>query len=430
MAPNEVDAVTPTGRPSAEPTPVQPSRAASTRGLSRRWWAWPLLIYTVTRIVNAVMIVVASRSAITMEEFVRIGGNHYGTSADDAPLGYLTAVTRWDGQWYWEIAAHGYPAHLPVDAAGAVQENPWAFFPLYPYIVRAVMFVSRQDFPIAASIVSLTFGALAMMVLYRLVARRHGHLGGVLAVLGLSTFVCAPVFQIAYTESLALFLVLLTISLVIDRRHGWALLTLALLGLTRGVAVAFAPALALYVVMLWRRGELSRPRLLRLGGLAAAAAATGVAWPVIAGVVTGQPRAYFLTQQAWNPELSSIPILRFVERNSDVPGGTAGAFVFAILWAAVLLWFLGLGQREPLMRAWVYAYVLYVLAVVDWNWSAVRYYLLALPVFWPLVAAAPERDNPRQRVVVAIVFALVGLALQWWWIRYCVIISPQLVQVP
>ena len=406
------------------------ARPSGTDPLPGRWWLWPLVIYLGTRLVNAVMIVIASNSSITLEEFVGSGHLHFGTDAGTAPPGYLTTVTRWDGQWYWEIAARGYPSELPTDASGNVEQNPWAFFPLYPYVVRGVMFVTRLDFPLASVAVSLVAGAVAMLLLYRLVARRHGPVGGIIAVLAMSTFICAPVMQISYTEGLALALVLAVITCVTRQRYWWAALALLFLGLTRGVAVAFAPALVVYAFLLWRQGSLSRRRTVALGLLAVWSGLVGVIWPVIVGVSTGMPRAYLLTQQAWNPELTSTPIARFLERNSDMPGGVTTAAVVAAVWAVLLIWLFTLGQQEPMLRAWTIAYIVYVLAVVDWNWSAVRYYLLAIPVFWPLVRAGVPEDRPRQRVLVAVVFALVGVAAQWWWIRYCLVISRELVQVP
>ncbi|MGO4604098.1 hypothetical protein [Terrabacter sp. 2YAF2] len=398
--------------------------------LVRRWWVWPLALYIVTRLVNGVMFAMASRSAISLEEFVGLGGRHFGTDAGTAPPGYLTSVTRWDAQWYWEIAAHGYPSDLPTDASGNVEQNPWAFFPLYPYLVRAVMFVTRLDFPIAASVVSLTCGAAAMLLIYRVVKRQYGHLGGVLAGLAMTTFMCAPVFQMAYAESLALALLLAYFWCVLEGRYVAAGFVLLMLALTRGVAAPLAPVMLLYAALLWRRGRLARSDAVGLLSLAAWSGALAFAWFVIVGAVTGRWDAYVLTQKAWNPELTVIPVVRFMQRNSDVPGGQVGAAVIALAWAAFLIWFLTKGQQEPLLALWTGMYVAYLLAVTDWNWSNVRYYVLALPVLWPLVGRLRGERNPMPRVIVAGAVALVGVAMQWWYIRYCVTVSRELVQVP
>jgi hypothetical protein len=42
------------------------------------------------------------------------------------PASYLHLIANWDGQWYRQIATHGYPSHVPV-VNGAVQQNAWAF---------------------------------------------------------------------------------------------------------------------------------------------------------------------------------------------------------------------------------------------------------------------------------------------------------------
>ncbi len=60
-------------------------------------------------------------------------------------------------QWYRTIVEHGYPQHLPT-LHGVVQENSWAFYPLYPSLVRLVMWTGLP-YATAASFVSLVCGA-------------------------------------------------------------------------------------------------------------------------------------------------------------------------------------------------------------------------------------------------------------------------------
>src|SRR4029077_1161515 len=65
----------------------------------------------------------------------------------------------------------------------------------------------------------------------------------VVAVVGVCTFISAPVLQMTYTESLALLLVVLNLVLIRARHYWWVALTLVLLALTRNVVVAMAPVL-------------------------------------------------------------------------------------------------------------------------------------------------------------------------------------------
>ena len=44
-----------------------------------------------------------------------------------------------DGSWYRNVAENGYPAELPRGEDGLVQQNAWAFFPLFPMLARGLM---------------------------------------------------------------------------------------------------------------------------------------------------------------------------------------------------------------------------------------------------------------------------------------------------
>jgi hypothetical protein len=399
--------------------------------LRRWWWVAPLAIYAVTRIINAVMMVAASAHQMPIEQFRSSGGNYFTTGAGTAPGGYLSIATNWDAQWYWEIAANGYPHELPTNHSGDIGANPWAFYPMYPMTVRLVMWLTGATFPVAAVAVSLLCGAIGMLILYRIVARRHGALGGNLAVLSVSTFICAPVFQIGYSEGLAFMLALAVLLSILRRRYVWSAALILLLGLTRGVAAALVLALLLYLVHLWRRHQLSKRDGIALFLLACWSLAVGAAWAVAVGWVTGTPNAYRLTQQAWMHNVDVLPVLAFVRHNADVPGGYLGATVIALVWTALLVWLVTWRQDEPLLKAWSASYVLYLLALLDWAWSNVRYFLLTPPVLWPLLGPLNVgTDDRRQRIVVAGALGIVGLGLQWWWIRYCLVVSPELAQVP
>ena len=52
---------------------------------------------------------------------------------------------------------------------GMWQQNEWAFYPLYPFTVRGVMWLLGTGWPVSASIVSLVCGALAVVVMRSLV---------------------------------------------------------------------------------------------------------------------------------------------------------------------------------------------------------------------------------------------------------------------
>jgi hypothetical protein len=345
-----------------------------------------------------------------------------------APSGYLTTATNWDGQWYWQIADRGYPAQLPRDASGAVRQNPWAFFPAYPMTVRLVMSATRLGFPITAVLVSLIGGAVATLLVYRLVAPVTDRLGARLLVIILNTFICAPVFQIAYTEAMAFALLAATLLALQSRRLALTAVLVLALSLTRAVVLPLAAVFAIVAVVRWRRGAGAK-EVIQSSALAIWALATSFLWPAVAGLVTGEPKAYLLTQQAWNPNVATLPVLRFVGRVSQAGWWPwiGGALALIVIVGVVSL--LIAGQPQQLMRLWTGIYSLYLLAALDWNSTIIRYFLLAVPAVW--APTRPDTGWPaRQRIWISTAAGVAGLAMQWWWIRYSLTISPEFYQVP
>jgi hypothetical protein len=401
------------------------------RELPRRWWIAPLVVFLTARVFNTVMMAVASEAQMTWSQFLAMGLSYHVAADAPAPAGILGIATNWDGQWYWDIATRGYPTTLPRDASGTVSFNAWAFYPLYPLTVRGVMRLTGLGFPASAMTTSITFGALATVLVHRLVARRQGQRAGLAAAIGVNTFICAPVLQIAYTEAMALFLILTILYLVLTRRYGWAAAAVLPLALSRGIIAPLAPALLIYALLLWRRSWGNRRDYLSLVLLSGWAGALSFAWIFIAGSATGVPDAYRETQRAWNPSVDVPAVVRFVRESSDIPGGVVTATLVTLVFCATLVAIFTWRQHEPLLGLWTASYVLYLLALVDWNPSTIRYYLLALPVFWPVVnGVARDPKNARSAWAAVMVLAGTGLVLQWWWIRYTLVLSPELVQVP
>src|SRR5918911_1081627 len=68
------------------------------------------------------------------------------------------------------IAEQGYPAHLPVDAQGHVLMNSWAFFPLFPVAAGMLSRLTGLGFTTVAPLLNLALGAIAIVVMYRLLS--------------------------------------------------------------------------------------------------------------------------------------------------------------------------------------------------------------------------------------------------------------------
>jgi hypothetical protein len=232
------------------------------------------------------------------------------------------------------------------------------------------------------------------------------------------------VLQVAYTESLALLLVAGALGLLLTRRYGWAAGAVLALGFTRAVALPMVVVVLVHAAVrlrasrrgLGERDPLGRRDMAGLVALLAAAAVSGVAWPLICGWVTGVPDGYLQTQAAWRGRPEVVPLVPWL----DVARwlfGSAGPWLLVltgVLVAAVLL-------SPPARRlgaelqAWTAAYLAYLVGVIEPGTSLVRFSLLAFPL--GAVAAGAVRGPAWARRLwlggLLVVFA--GLQVAWTW---------------
>lgn len=107
---------------------------------------------------------------------------------------------RWDSFWYLDIAQNGY------SFTGEKEFSNIVFFPLYPFLLWAISFLTSGNFIIAGwalSIISLFF---ALLYLYKLVKEFHPKIDPYSPVILLLIFPAAFFLNAIYTESLFLFL--------------------------------------------------------------------------------------------------------------------------------------------------------------------------------------------------------------------------------
>lgn len=377
------------------------------------WWVHVLLVHAAARTLSAVV-------------FVWTSGVQEASHWAGANPGYATFVALfYDGSWYRQIAESGYPDTLPVGPDGLVQQNAWAFFPLYPALVRGVMEITGAGWVLAAPVVSLALATAAVLVVHQVVV--HGAPRAVAARPGLplatvalvSVFPTAAVLQVAYTESLALLLVASSLLLVVRRRYGWAVVVVVLLGFARAVALPMAVVVGVHgIVRLWRARRGTETFTVRdglgVGGLLLASLVSGVAWPLLCGWFTGVPDGYLQTQEAWRGVRETTPFFGW----TYVPQFWFGAWgpwlvvAGAALVVAVLVvpaaW-----RLEPELHAWSAAYLLYIVAVIEPGSSLARFLLLAFPLAAVTAGVVTRPTWARRAWFGAVLVLMLGLHVLW-----------------
>lgn len=396
------------------------TRRWPTGWLRDRFTLTVLAVYAACRLVSGVILVLVARRQVP-------------TGWTGPQVTYLSFTQQWDAQWYQRIIEFGYPAQLPVDQLGHVQQNPWAFYPLYPLTSRLLIDVTHLDPVFVTSTWSLLLGAVAAVLLGRLLRRRLGPVAAVLVVLVYAVAPASPAFQVAYTESMAM-VVLFGFLLALDSRRWAGAGALALvMGLTRPMGVPLAVVALVAAWLRWRARE-TDPIERREGGvLVGMLLATGVAgliWPTVAAIATGRSNAYAETMAAWRAS-DSITWFGSWTTNARFFFGDAGTWLLVGVVAAVVIlpvgpWARGLG---PLLRTWALAYPTYLAAVLDPGTSLVRYLLPLGPVAAVVIGVGgrkagtaggpPGPDQwrrPRSWVIVLTALVVVAsIAGQWWW---------------
>src|SRR5664280_2321967 len=167
--------------------PLRSRLAATSSRIGYAVW-FPLAVYAITRLFDVVLIVVAARHQIALPDGVTALAGYKISEPSPASPGYGSVASNWDGQWYLGIATHGYPTTIPRGPGGHILQNPWGFYPAYPFIAGAIMRISGLGFTVVAPILSFLLGAGAVIVMYRLINQGSGRFAASATVLLTCTY--------------------------------------------------------------------------------------------------------------------------------------------------------------------------------------------------------------------------------------------------
>lgn len=317
----------------------------------------------------------------------------------------------WDSVWYLGIAANGYGRTQmwpsAVTGTGSIQSD-YAFFPLYPALIRLVGNVLPGGLVPAGILVAWVAAAVAAVGVYRVGERVIGPRAGLLLVGLWAALPHSVVLSLAYTEPLLAAFAAWALYALMRRRWLWAAGLAVLAGLTRptGLAVAAAVSVVALHAILVRK---SRAPEVWVAGLVAPAG--WAAYVLVVGVRTRDPfGGYFAVQRRWGSRFDfGAGALRSAEQvlmGGHVPLATTVTVV--LLAAAGLLAMLLVLDRIPLPLL-VYTAMLLLIAFGGAGYfeSKPRFLLPAFPLLLP-VAAVMARARPRTAVVVTA--ALAGLS--------------------
>lgn len=392
-------------------------RRAGARAASWPWWVQVSLIYIASRIASA---------CIFMAAALQQGVNPWFPPTPD----YWNFITIWDGRWYAEAADNGYPSVLPVNANGGVAENSWAFYPLFPYLAKALGALTGLATLPSLTVIAMVAGLAAALVVYALFREFAGRTKALWALAFFSMFPVSAILQVPYAESLNTLLLAGSLLLLVRRKYLVAIPVVLLMCLSRPTGVPFAAMAGLLLLhQVWKRfgrrspepgglpGAEPVPTLRELGSLAvlgAASVAGALAWPAIAWAATGDPLAYTKTETVWRGD-DLVPFKPWFETGQMLFGpvlGILAPFVFAALFA-LLMFSKPVRALGTELRLWCTCYMGYLLVFLHPQTSTFR---MLLPLFPLALSAAWLSRSKAYRGTVLVMFFLLQIVwIVWLW---------------
>ncbi|YCK79268.1 hypothetical protein M1D32_06825 [Arthrobacter sp. D3-16] len=372
------------------------------------WWLQVSAIYIVARLVSA---------AIFMAAALHQGPNPWFPARPD----YWNFINIWDARWYGRVIANGYPTSLPVDDAGNVQENTWAFYPLYPSLAGGLSRLTGLAAAASLTIIAMLSGLAAALVIYALFRQKAAHGPALWAVAFFATFPVSAVLQVPYAEPLSLLLLAAALLLVVRRQHLAAIPVVVVLCLSRPVGVPFAAMLGFLLVhrlvQRFRSREADSHSVRDLAALTALTAVAGLsalAWPAAAWAATGDIQAYTKTETVWRGH-DLVPFKPWFDTGVDLFGpvlGMLAPFFFVALFGA-MLYLPPVVRLGAELRLWCACYMGYLVMFLHPQTSTFR---MLLPLFPLALGAALLSRSRAYRGTVVVMFVLLQIVwIVWLW---------------
>jgi hypothetical protein len=384
----------------------------------------PLTIFVLTRIYGFVIIVLASRYQVALPSPDHPGIYQFSPHPDSP--GYLGLITNWDGQWYERIATNGY--HLPLAGDPNGKDALWAFafLPMFPTVVGAMMTVTGLSFGMCATIMNLVAGGAAMVVMFALVERTAGRFSAAVTVLFTNCFLAAPLFQAAYSESIALLLVCTVLLLIARRHYGLAVAAVILLSLTRLVTPPLAIVVIVHAVVRYRgraQDPIRRAEIAAMAVLVVVSAASVSLWSSITNAITSGVKATGANRGSVTNAVVAGRFGWFTNAYEHLGLiGVGGVALLVVLFVVLALSPLSRTWGTE-VRTWFAIYPIFLLFVAGVHAGVFRYMLLAFPLALLMIGSPEPGSIPRKRAALVVAVCVVSLALQIPWVSHALVVT-------
>lgn len=311
--------------------------------------------------------------------------------------------SRWDSNWYLDIASTGYK----VDENNTLSNI--VFLPIYPYLIKSVSYLFNINLIFSGWITSISFLFLACLYLFKLVRDFHKEINPLNTVFLLLIFPTAFFLNAVYTESLFLFLSLASFYYAKKRNYLAAGAFGFLASLTRisGILL-FIPLL---MEFFQNKNYVNKKHLTRIIPLffvpVGAMLFFAFHW-----MKFGDPLLFFKVESAWGRSFNfNAEHFAFISR-AAITNFSLDIFYLIFILAIIIL----------LIRKRMYSYAVYVastivVAVSSGTLMSIGRYILVLFPIYIIGASLKNEISKKIWIVVSILlFALnTILFVNWYW---------------
>lgn len=301
----------------------------------------------------------------------------------------FTSLNRWDAMWYARVVDDGYVWPGVVRGRYGMQSD-LAFFPLYPYMAKAISALTGLSTLHALYVAAWLGSILAALGIYAVGKTLGGRNLGVVLTLLWAIVPRSLVQVMPYSEGLFTAGVAWALWALLNRRWWLAGLATCLAGLTRPAAL---PLMAtLWIVWLVEAVRARRDGAhwseaigwSRLGAATLGSVGYVGYWAYV-GWRVGDPLGYLTVQKAWGSTMGTPfdTIASLWNPASTDPQYSTWIFVVLLAYTAMLVWLIW--RREPWpMVVFAAASLLLVWSQQGFFYAKARFLVPAFPLLVPL----------------------------------------------
>lgn len=321
----------------------------------------------------------------------------------------LDIFSRWDGRWYLSIIKTGYQP--PANWTGSYSN--FAFFPLYPYLVKSIGWLGLHlpdglYILLGLLLSNLCFLAAAAL-LYRLIIVKLGfEESSARRTLGLLfVFPVGFFFSAFYPESLFFFLTVAGFTFALEEKWFWTATCAALVIITKPSGIVPVSALG-WLYMEKRQWQIKDIKL-------------SAGWFLLAPIalllhfyylylISGHPFAFSDAMKAWGGLQTSI----FQAPLQNLSGPSLDVFKIDFIWVILfLVCSLYILWKWPVKAFGIFAVLMVVLSVATGLLVSVsRFLLVTFPVF--ILPGEKLKRQEWYNAALAVCFALQVIYFAGW----------------